>query len=798
MSSPGAPLQRTIPVPFVPLESAAPRNAAEPFNAAADAAGAAAAAATHLQEVRQKVADQHALNQARIAGQQQLDDLKLQFAQDPDPATAPERFQAEARKVGNTLAGGLQGTELQNNFADEFGSIAESARVEVKALSIRRQSDEAIATVDRGLEQSQRSMAAAKSVAERTAIAAQASNMVSGAMNSGLMNKRQAQTRIQTWREGVAGYDAVNAILADPAKALTSLRAGDFPDLDPLKRLQLEEQADAKIRQDEREARMALTSQKVEARANLADAQVQLAQGLPVDPASLDGVRAVVQASGDPMLANRYDMVATQAAMQQKLRGASPVEVDRTIDALQSHAGGAMAPLDEAAAQKFVLAQFPGAVITSGYRTPQQNKAADGTDNSYHTRGKGQALDVVIKGMTLEEAHARFATALKTAGLPIAELLVEHKGDVHSTGDHIHWAWGDTPVSVEGPKIAAALQAARLFKSHQQQGLNNDPLTWAAGQGVVQLHPLTLNGSDPPQAWSDRIKSAESVATLYGRQPVYLTGGEVSQLKDALHIAQPAAKLKVAMDLIGGLGNRAISAFAQIAPHDPVLGQAGALALSGKRNAAADALIGQQVLSAKGSQMAPVLAARNSQAPAVRSAFRLAPEMSGHVMAAADAIYAKRASEAGLTGADAEDAGAPLYARAVQEAAGAGYDADGTQYGGLVPFRGRAVAVPATIKADDFEPIVKGLSPQQLQRGSLFGGAPVREDGAKFEDGLGNAWLISVGEGRYAVSTTDPSGEVHLLHDPKAPPHSPAYVLDLAKVLPWLSPAPPKKKVAAK
>lgn len=113
----------------------------------------------------------------------------------------------------------------------------------------------------------------------------------------------------------------------------------------------------------------------------------------------------------------------------------------------QLHSSPHAGQYDEARAQATVQALIPGARITSGYRTPEQNAAIGGAPDSYHTKGTGQALDFVPpKGMPLEEARDVLAQKLRQMGQPITELKIERAGDPHSTGNHIHWAWGSAPI----------------------------------------------------------------------------------------------------------------------------------------------------------------------------------------------------------------------------------------------------------------------------------------------------------------------------------------------------------------
>ncbi|MFZ5750185.1 MAG: D-Ala-D-Ala carboxypeptidase family metallohydrolase, partial [Pseudomonadota bacterium] len=82
-------------------------------------------------------------------------------------------------------------------------------------------------------------------------------------------------------------------------------------------------------------------------------------------------------------------------------------------------------------AKALVSEIVPGATFTSGYRTPAHNAEVGGAQNSFHTRGDGQAWDFVPpQGADME----KFRAELQARGAPVSELLNE--------GDHWHWAFG--------------------------------------------------------------------------------------------------------------------------------------------------------------------------------------------------------------------------------------------------------------------------------------------------------------------------------------------------------------------
>jgi hypothetical protein len=95
-------------------------------------------------------------------------------------------------------------------------------------------------------------------------------------------------------------------------------------------------------------------------------------------------------------------------------------------------------------ASNFVKAAVPGAVVPphGGYRTPGQNKAVNGAENSMHL--SGQALDFVPPGEKWGQKELdAFKANLDARHIPHTELFIEHSGDKNSTGYHIHWGWGN-------------------------------------------------------------------------------------------------------------------------------------------------------------------------------------------------------------------------------------------------------------------------------------------------------------------------------------------------------------------
>lgn len=651
-----------------------------PMQQAADVIGEFGVRLGRMQNAQQ-------LQRSTLDATRQLDDLTLKYQNDPDPATAASRFADEAAQVHDKYAGALPDAESQAQFAHQFGSLAESRRIDIAAEAVKRQADEAYASVSDGLDHYAKLAAMAKSPQERDAVVAMASTSLQDAVKTHVMSAKTAQRLGAKWDANLAKNDVLYAMINDPAKVAKTIRDGGYPNLDPDVRPALLEKAIGEVRQREREVRAEMAQQRAEARATLADVGQQVAAGLPVDPTVLVPLKKI--AATDPAMANHWNTLNAQVSIAAQLRGASPTEVAQAVNTLE------------------------------------------------------------IEGA-------------KNPSAP----------------------------------IAAALMGARRFQQDQQAALNRDPLTWAAKQGTVQLTPLALNGSDAPQAWQSRVVAAEKTAQIYHREPNYLTASESSQLRDGLeHAPSAGEKLQILQTLIGGLGeSRAAIELQRLASSSKTSGiatiaHAASLAMAGKQNTASDILAGQTLMKGK-DNLSPKIDDMATAQAQIRTAFGKAPDMVPQILSSAMAIYAKRASDKGLSGADVMGKGRDIWNQAVQDAAGAGYNAQGERFGGIVNFNGRPTVAPASIKANDFAPILKGFTPDQLKQGSAYGGAPHYGNGKPFTGKLGDTYLIGIGDGRYVVSTTDPMQGANLLIDPQRKGGDTAYVLDLGNVLPWMGRKP--------
>lgn len=314
------------------------------------------------------------------------------------------------------------------------------------------------------------------------------------------------------------------------------------------------------------------------------------------------------------------------------------------------------------------------------------------------------------------------------------------------------------------PEMAAALTAARAYREKMGGALAHDPLMWGQTQGIISLAPLKLDGTDPPAAFQQRSQQAAQVSRRFGVPFQPFTQAESETLKTRLTNQQdPNQQLMTLQSVVHGFGADAVPVLGKLGASDPTLANAGTLVAAGPAyvSTARDVLTGKHLLADKANEgLRPTTAARSGAgAPAMLSAFALLPDTRTAIQDGADAIFATQAARQGLRGADVATTrqGRTLYQKALQLAAGARYEADGTQWGGTANYRANSALVPSNIKADDFEDIVSRLRPEDLTKASVNGHSPTWEGQDPPDNLTRKTWLISGGNGVYGLSATDPS-----------------------------------------
>lgn len=347
MVNAGSVIPRTIAAPAAMQID--PRAAALPGQALADVGDAGAKFA----EAQIRARDEASLVSARLTAAQQLDDLHQKYRTDPDPATALQRFQADADKLGETLASKIQIPANQTAFSNDIGQMIEGRRVALKDVYFERETASAVADLNASQETLSRQAAYASNKVERQASIDAYSKSVKGLVDRGMLNPEIAQKNVQGFSEKLALYDGRQLVTRDPASAAKHLANPKFlPELDPLARVELQSQAETELRVREREARAAAAEARANAREALADFNSITSSGLPPSQDVLDQTRAAVRASGDPRIAEHFARSIQAAGFASQLRGATPHEVEGAINAIDTKAAASGVDQSLAAAEK--------------------------------------------------------------------------------------------------------------------------------------------------------------------------------------------------------------------------------------------------------------------------------------------------------------------------------------------------------------------------------------------------------------------------------------------------------------
>lgn len=162
--------------------------------------------------------------------------------------------------------------------------------------------------------------------------------------------------------------------------------------------------------------------------------------------------------------------------------------------------------LDEQAARGVIGSLFPGAVITSGARTPERNAEVGGARGSYHLAG--QALDIVPPpGVSVADFRAK----LQAQGVPVTELLDE--------GDHIHWAFGQPRggassqvVATGAPKPAGRLASPQEVAGMFPEGVPPKTRVWIGADGK----PEVIGGAGGRPPTDGQINAASLTYAAFG------------------------------------------------------------------------------------------------------------------------------------------------------------------------------------------------------------------------------------------------------------------------------------------
>ncbi|WAC26343.1 hypothetical protein [Ancylobacter sp. SL191] len=317
--------------------------------------------------------------------------------------------------------------------------------------------------------------------------------------------------------------------------------------------------------------------------------------------------------------------------------------------------------------------------------------------------------------------------------------------------------------AAEGRVTGATAKAGEKYLGEMRKELKDNPLGWAGRTGLFDIAPI-----DPaqPETLAGRAAVAEAVASHYGVPPVYLTPAERVAFQQAAAKGGEVMMANVTA-LARGFGDRAPRVLAEVAQDAPLTAHVGGILLNGgSQQLAADvadtiAMRNDPNVKARpktDAQTAAEMTAANAVAAQVYGdAFRMAGKARDGALSTALLAFEGRAVRRGLVAkADAPDSRA-VFERTLQEAAGATFDREGTQFGGVTERRvggflgvgGRTdrVLVPSNIRADRFGDVIGALEDGDFTLPNLTA------------EKVRAARLVAVAPGQYRVALGDPDSD---------------------------------------
>lgn len=271
--------------------------------------------------------------------------------------------------------------------------------------------------------------------------------------------------------------------------------------------------------------------------------------------------------------------------------------------------------------------------------------------------------------------------------------------------------------------------AGEKLLANMRKGIQSDPLDWADKSGALPVPPIDFASKDVSSQLRDRVARAEQVGAQYGIQPSYLRPEERAII-EKVTAAGGAPMLQMAATIVDGAGNRAPKMLAEVSKESPVLAHIGGLMTMngspGLMRDAAEAVTLRQDKTFKHPRWL------DKESDSIQTeqhkgtletyggAFFLEPDTGrAAAMTAQAAFFTRSARGAGfdpkLESTDAKK----LYSRSLQEAAGATFQPDGTQIGGIATYKpgywtNYKVLVPNNMKQDSFGSVIGAIKDEDI------------------------------------------------------------------------------------
>jgi len=492
-----------------------------------------------------------------------------------------------------------------------------------------------------------------------------------------------------------------------------------------------------------------------------------------------EGALARQTAAGERAIeAERKQRVAEAKSLVARVVAYENSGLAAPIELLEAAQDAATSASDDASLEKMHLAQYRRQRRGTGGTSKTAKHALDVLEDALET-GLSPSPEMIARAQQEVEvagnaAYAeRLAKIAKTQGLR-QEAAFMDKSELDARISELRSGnVGEQELNEFNVLSKVAERRDRVGKT--------DNVGWAIANGA-RLTPIVIGSENLVSDIATRIDRAEVLAEQTGEKLQVFSKRERRLVVEGLE-AMPAQDQAVALArLVTGAGARSGQVIREIAEERPALGQIGYLTATGRSNFALRALEGGTALKensgllpkSKSAMEAAEDAVFGTAIPNARRDVRKA------IVDAARSAYAGDLSHAGE---DGEDYDAGDYKAVLQAAAGR----SGAK-GGIGEVNGERVQLPANMSGREVRGLLKGMSTEDWQAFSLTGeSSPSVLAGDAFEsleeNELKRSYLISVGEGRYQVSLTNPKyGPQYVLDGSGDVANPKPYVLDLTQV----------------
>lgn len=308
------------------------------------------------------------------------------------------------------------------------------------------------------------------------------------------------------------------------------------------------------------------------------------------------------------------------------------------------------------------------------------------------------------------------------------------------------WIRNAEQQTAEGANVEQAMliDVARKAFTGLRTDLEKDPVSRMNRTGFAEVK--TLDFTRPPDELvaniKERVSQSKSFAATQGLPtPKFLSNDEAALMSSFLENAPIDNQIAFLGTLNEGFGKDTGLVMSEISKFSPEFAHVGGLATVGaNKTTLVDALNGIKLAKegVKTFEGPGDAATKKAQlADQLGGAYIYAPKTRQAIVKVADSIYLSRSIGMDKTVFDSD-----LYAQAFQEAAGGVMYKDGRMRGGIIEHRGIKLAIPNTIKQDDFEDIIDEATFEDFE--AAAGSTPKDEKGRKYTvERLRDAFLVS-------------------------------------------------------